>query len=231
MNTTNLHIYFVLDRSGSMESMASDVVGGFNGFLAEQQADWPDALMTLIQFDSNDPHEVLAEAVPIAEVRRLSRDSFAPRGGTPLYDAMGHAITDATIRIEQRRAARQPDESILFVTFTDGEENQSVQYRREQLFDLVKKHEQEGWTFVYLGADQDAYAEGGRVGFSASSTQNFKGDAQGSRAAFLSLSSSVSRRRGKMRSGESFDHTDLFEGDKAAEADLEKRSPTNPERS
>jgi Mg-chelatase subunit ChlD len=223
MNTTNLHIYFVLDRSGSMESMANDVVGGFNGFLAAQQSDGPDALMTLVQFDSNDPHEVLADAVLIANVPPLTRESFVPRGGTPLYDAMGHAITDATIRIEQRRSAREPDESILFVTFTDGEENRSVEYRREQLFDLVKKHEQEGWTFAYLGANQDAYAESGRVGFSASSTQNFKGDAQGSREAFANLSLSVSSRRSKMRSGESFDHTDLFEGHKSAEADLEKR--------
>ena len=148
MTTTDLHIYFVLDRSGSMESMASDVVGGFNGFLADQQSDGADALMTLIQFDSNDSHEVLADALPIAKVPPLTRESFAPRGGTPLYDAMGHAITDATIRIERRRAAGEPEESILFVTFTDGEENQSIEYRREQLFDLVKKHEQEGWTFA-----------------------------------------------------------------------------------
>jgi Mg-chelatase subunit ChlD len=228
MNTTNLHIYFVLDRSGSMESMAADVVGGFNGFLADQRSDGADALMTLIQFDSNDSHEVLADALSIAQVPPLTRASFAPRGGTPLYDAMGHAITDATIRIERRRAAGEPEESILFVTFTDGEENQSCEYRRGQLFDLVKKHEKEGWTFVYLGANQDSYAEGGRVGFSAMNTQNFRGDARGSREAFLSLSSSVSRRRGKMRSGESFDHTDLFEGDKSAESDLEKRSPKPP---
>jgi uncharacterized protein YegL len=228
MTTTNLHIYFVLDRSGSMESMAADVVGGFNGFLADQRSDGADALMTLIQFDSNDSHEVLADALSIAQVPPLTRASFAPRGDTPLYDAMGHAITDATIRIERRRAAGEPEESILFVTFTDGEENQSCEYRRGQLFDLVKKHEKEGWTFVYLGANQDSYAEGGRVGFSAMNTQNFRGDARGSREAFLSLSSSVSRRRGKMRSGESFDHTDLFEGDKSAESDLEKRSPKPP---
>ncbi len=230
MPTTNLHIYFVLDRSGSMESMASDVVGGFNGFLADQQSDGTDALMTLIQFDSNDPHEVLADALPIAKVRSLTRESFAPRGGTPLYDAMGHAITDATIRTEKRQEVGEPQESILFVTFTDGEENQSVEYRREQLFDLVKKHEKEGWTFAYLGANQDSYAEGGQVGFSASSIQNFKGDAHGSRAAFSSLSGSVTRRRAMMRLGESFDHTDLFEGDKGAEADLQTRSSKPPSR-
>jgi hypothetical protein len=137
---------------------------------------------------------------------------------------MGHAITDATIRIEKRRAAGESAESILFVTFTDGEENQSVEYSREQLFDLVKKHEQEGWTFAYLGANQDSYAEGGHAGFSAASIQNFKGDSQGSREAFASLSRSVSQRRYRMRFGESFDHADLFEGDKSAEADLKERS-------
>jgi hypothetical protein len=116
------------------------------------------------------------------------------------------------------------------VTFTDGEENQSVEYRREQLFDLVKKHEKEGWTFAYMGANQDSYAEGGRVGFSASSIQNYKADSLGSREAFASLSRSVSRRRAMVRSGASFDHTDLFEDDKSAEADLQKRSSKPPRR-
>ena len=80
------------------------------------------------------------------------------------------------------------------------------------------------WIRAYLGANQDSYAEGGRVGFSAANVQNLKGDSQGSRHAFASLSSSVSSRRGKMRSGESVDPTDLFEGDKSAEADLKRRS-------
>ena len=83
-----LHIYFLLDRSGSMESMADDVVGGFNGFLATQQADGHDAVLTLVQFDSQDPHEVLVDAVPIAEVRPLDPARFQPRGAprftTPL---------------------------------------------------------------------------------------------------------------------------------------------------
>ena len=47
-----VHIYFVLDRSGSMQSIAPDVIGGFNAFLAAQQADGSDALLTLVQFDS-----------------------------------------------------------------------------------------------------------------------------------------------------------------------------------
>jgi Mg-chelatase subunit ChlD len=217
-DTTNLHIYFVLDRSGSMESIASDVVGGFNAFLADQQADGADAVMTLVQFDSHDPHEVLAEALPIADVARLTSATFAPRGGTPLYDAMGHTIADATIHAEGRRSTGEPDEEILFVTFTDGQENQSREYNRATLFELVKKREEKGWTFVYLGANQDSYEEGGRIGYSAGNTQNFTASPLGTEVAFASLSRSVGTRRAKMRRGEAYDKGDLFEGDKPAEA-------------
>ena len=223
MTATNLHIYFVLDRSGSMASMASDVIGGFNSFLTTQKADGRDALMTLIQFDSEDSHEIVAAGVPLAEMVDLTPTTFVPRGGTPLYDAMGHAIADATIREEQRRSAKLPAEEILFVTFSDGEENQSVEYDRTKIFNLVQKRSDQGWSFAFLGANQDAYGESGAIGYSAGSTQNFAPDAQGTAAVFNSLSSSVARRRDKIRKGEAYLKADLFEGDKEAEDDLRRR--------
>jgi Mg-chelatase subunit ChlD len=213
----NLHIYFVLDRSGSMESIATDVIGGFNAFVTDQQADGADALMTLVQFDSQDAHEVLADAASITEVPRLTSGTFVPRAGTPLYDAMGHTIADATIRAEARQNAGEPEEEILFVTFTDGQENQSREYDRAKLFDLVKKREDIGWTFVYLGANQDSYEEGGHIGYAAGNTQNFAATAPGAQAAFSSLSASVAKRRARIRGGEYYDKSDLFEGDKPAE--------------
>lgn len=219
----NLHIYFVLDRSGSMQAMTSDVIGGFNSFLATQRADGSDALMSLIQFDSQDAHEVLADSLPISAVPDLSPATFVPRGGTPLYDAMGHTIADATIRIEQRRTQGKNPEEILFVTFTDGEENSSSEYDRAGLFELVKKREADGWTFAYLGANQDSYEEGQKVGYSAGNVQNFAPDGAGSRAVFDSLSASVVRRRDKIRTGQEYDKADLFEGDKGAEKDLANR--------
>jgi hypothetical protein len=146
--TSPLHICFLLDRSGSMHSIANDVVGGFNGFLAAQQADGADALMTLVQFDSQDPHEVLVDAAAIGEVRPLTTATFQPRGGTPLYDAMGRTIADATIRSERLGADDGAREEILFVTFTDGEENQSVEYTRDMVLELIGKREADGWTFA-----------------------------------------------------------------------------------
>ena len=226
----NLHIFFLLDRSGSMEPMADDVVGGFNGFLAAQQAEGHDALMTLVQFDSQDPHEVLVNARPIAEVRPLDRARFHPRGGTPLYDAIGHLIADATIRAEKTAIDGGAAEEVLFVTFTDGMENQSTEYTQAQVFGLISKRQELGWTFAYLWANQDSYAEGANIGYAAGSTQNFAPDGAGAAAAFASLAPAVSRHRAKIRSGEAYDPKDLFEGDKGAEAYLLDRTHDSPKR-
>jgi hypothetical protein len=222
-----LHIYFLLDRSGAMHQIASDVIGGFNGFLAAQQAEGKDAVMTLVQFDSQDPHEVLTDSTPLSAVRPLTSQTFQPRGGTPLYDAMGHTIADATIRAERLLASNQPAEEIQFVTFTDGMENQSVEYTRDKILQLIAKREADGWAFAYLGSNHDSYAEGGKIGHSPGSIQNYAPDAAGSAAAFSSLSGAMSRRRQKMRTGESYDKKNLFENDKTAEDDLRKRQPSS----
>jgi hypothetical protein len=100
----------------------------------------------------------------------------------------------------------------------------SREYSRAKIFELIKNREEQGWSFAYLGANQDAYAEGGRIGYSAASSQNFRADAAGTAAVFASSSAAILRRRSKIRSGETYDPADLFEGDKAAEADLERRS-------
>ena len=219
-----LHIYFLLDRSGSMESMASDVIGGFNTFLAAQSADGVDAVMTLVQFDSENSHEVLANAAALREVSRLDASNFLPRGGTPLYDAIGHLVADAAIRSEVRVGERVSTEDILFVIFTDGEENQSVEYTRQNIFDLISRKEQTGWTFVFMGANQDVYAESDRIGIKAGNTQAFRADRVGSATAFDSVNKAVLSRRSKLRSNQALDNADFFEGDKDAERDLNERS-------
>lgn len=206
-----------------MQSMASDVIGGFNTFLREQAADGDDALMTLIQFDSTDAHEVLAKSVPITEMKPLSSEDFIPRGSTPLYDAIGHAIGDATIRQEAIKSDVDTIEEVIFVVYTDGEENQSREYSQEKIFELIKKRQESGWTFVFLGADQDAYQAGGRIGLSVGNTQNFAADGEGNASAFSGLSKSMVRERGKMRTNQVRNKADFFENDKDAEVDLANR--------
>ncbi|MCX6507760.1 MAG: VWA domain-containing protein [Actinobacteria bacterium] len=221
--TPNLHIYFVLDRSGSMQSIANDVIGGFNAYLKQQQADGNDAVMTLIQFDSQDRHEVIAAAQPIGKIKPLSKAVFVPRGGTPLYDAMGQVLNEAISREAQLVGAEKPAESIVFVTFTDGEENDSREFSGETVLNLVKGKEKDGWTFVYMGANQDAYATGGEMGVSQMNSSNFIADKQGTKLAFEDLARSTSKRRTKLRTGEVFASGAFFEEGKTADQDAGER--------
>ncbi len=223
MTTTTTHLYFLLDRSGSMASMAGDVIGGFNGFLANQRAGGDDARMTLVQFDSQDPFEVLTDARRLTKVRDLTPATFVPRGGTPLLDATGELITRASVRAEQRQALGKAPENILVVTFTDGEENASRRFTQADLVRLVAAKEAAGWTFVFLGAGLDAYAESGTIGYGSGSVQAFAPDAQGAGLAFASLDRAATEHRRKVRRAEPVDPRDFFEGDKPAETDRKHR--------
>jgi Mg-chelatase subunit ChlD len=218
-----VHLYVLLDRSGSMASMAEQVVAGFNRLLAEQQADGHDARMTLVQFDDADPLEVIADAVPIAEVVPLTHAVFEPRGMTPLLDATGRLIGRASGRAADLATIGRPPEEVLFVTITDGEENASLEFNHRQVVDLVRAKERQGWTFVFVGAGLDAYSEASGLGYDARSVQSFTPDGAGADLAFASLSAKTRDRRGKVRRGEAFERADFFEGDKPAEADRGQR--------
>jgi len=81
------HIYILLDRSGSMSSIANDVIGGFNHLISEQKKNGPDAKVTFVQFDSQDPQHVVVAGAPISEITDLTSETYIPRGSTPLLDA------------------------------------------------------------------------------------------------------------------------------------------------
>jgi Mg-chelatase subunit ChlD len=221
--TPDVHIYILLDRSGSMQSIASDVVGGFNHFVKEQQEDGSDSVITVVQFDSGDPQEVIADAVPIADMVPLTSHSFTPRGSTPLLDATGQLMARATARVAQRTGAGLPAEEILFVSITDGHENCSREQTLASIKQLVDAHSAAGWTFVFLSAALDVYGEASSMGMDQRSTQSWAADSEGTGSAFHSLSASTRSHRRKVRSSEFFDKGDFFEGDKPAEEDRTDR--------
>ena len=159
-------IWFLLDRSGSMESMAEAVVGGCNYFFSEQRSVSGKAKVTLVQFDSEDPHEVLLDGVDVASVVPLRAHEFQPRGGTPLLDA-------TAMLLDKAEACGGAPTDNLVVVFTDGAENASHRWTRERLFRRITKMKKRGWTFVFLGANQDSYAEAGALGVRAGSISNF----------------------------------------------------------
>ena len=223
-NPTTVHVHFLLDRSGSMSAMAPDVIGGFNAFLANQQAQPGRSRMTLVQFDSGDPFEVLTDGLALHRVRPLSERTFQPRGGTPLWDAVGELITRASVRQQQRRALGKAAEETLVAVYTDGEENQSVRFDGGTIRRLIEAKKEEGWTFVFLGAGLDAYAEGGRIGVGVGSTQSFAPDGAGARLAFHDLDLSLRTFRASAPAARQAMKEDFFaERGKAAEDDRRRR--------
>lgn len=203
MNTSVTHIYFLLDRSGSMARIADEVVEGFNLFLGDQQREGPDARMTLVQFDTNEPFELITDGVPVREMVPLDHDHFQPRGGTPLLDALGKLVGHADNRARRLQAAHAPSEDIVVAVFTDGLENSSVEFTRKQIVEMITTHETErDWVFAYLGADQDAIAEGQSIGVKAANTMQWDADELGTMAAMSAMSASTTTRRRAMRSGQ-----------------------------
>ena len=192
-----VHISVVLDRSGSMAAIADDIVGGCNEYLGRQQQEPGEARLTLVQFDGQDPFEVLVDGLDIKKVRPLSRESYRPRGNTPLFDAVGRMIGRIDSDVAHRRQHGLVAEDQVVVVITDGLENASREHDRASIFALVEQHRREGWVFVFLGADQDAYAEGTRMGVAGTNSATWVKSAPGVRKMYRDLEYSTSEHRRK----------------------------------
>ena len=193
MNGNLTDITVVLDRSGSMASVAKDVVGGFNKFVEEQKKAKGSATFTLIQFDTE--YEFVHRSVDIQKVSKLE---FQPRGCTALLDAMGEAIVDTGERLKNMRECDRPSK-VIFVIITDGQENASKEYKKYQINEMIKlQREVYGWEFVFLAANQDAIGEAHSLGISANTAMNYKHSSHGYDVIFCSVSSNLSAlRRGE----------------------------------
>lgn len=195
-----VEIICVLDESGSMMSTKADAIGGYNAFLAEQRKLPGKAYMTLALFNSHGTYHNLCESLPVKDAPKLSESTYQPGGSTALLDAVGRAITEARARIA-RVSARQKPSKVVCCIVTDGGENDSREFTRAAVNALTAQAEKEGWEFIYLGANQNAYAEAGALGIRASNVANAAVGGMGMATAFktASLYSTASRAfHGKM---------------------------------
>jgi len=166
------HIAVLLDRSGSMGDIKDDAIGGFNCFLKEQKAAGANATLTLVQFDTEST-DVVHESMPILEVPDLNHQTFQPRGGTPLLDALGQTIDSTGRALAAIPEANRPNK-VVFVVITDGQENSSHQHTKASVKEIIdRQSSQYNWQFVFLGANQDAFDEAGAVGIAMGNAANF----------------------------------------------------------
>jgi hypothetical protein len=182
-------INIVLDRSGSMEVVRTDTIGGFNTFLQSQKEAPGEATLTLAQFD--DQYEIVYGGKNIQDVPPLTAKTFVPRGSTALLDAIGRTINATGSRLEAMPEDERPGR-VLFVILTDGQENASREFKKDQINKMIEDQTDiYQWDFVFLGANQDAIQEGSGMGFMAGNSMTYSVSASGVSAAYSSLSMSA----------------------------------------
>ncbi|HLV88978.1 MAG TPA: vWA domain-containing protein [Candidatus Sulfotelmatobacter sp.] len=145
----------ILDKSGSMCSKVDDVIGGFNLYLDELAKEpTVDYGFSLTLFDT--VVEMRYKNVALAKVAKLDAENYLPGGNTALFDAVGNTVQ--TVKTDGF-------DKVITVIMTDGEENSSREWTMQGVRDLIAKKEGAGnWTFVFLGANLDAFAQGASLG-------------------------------------------------------------------
>lgn len=169
------HIICILDRSGSMSTIMSDSIGGFNAFLKKQKELPDEATITVALFD--DQYDLLYDNIDIKKAEELTSAVWFPRGMTALYDAIGKTINSEKRNFE--KLGSEAPAKVLCVIVTDGEENASREYKLNDIKKLIKKCENDDWNFMYLAANQDAFAVGSGFGISAGNTFNYTATSAG----------------------------------------------------
>lgn len=156
MQKTQVFNVIILDRSGSMGCIRRAAVDGFNETLAgikkaqEKFEKTQEHFVTLVAFCCCET-EYIFDKVPVAEARPLSLEDYRPCCGTPLYDAMGFTLTQM-----QKHMAALTDAVVVVTIITDGMENSSREYTGSAIRRLVSELREDGWTFTYMGANQDS---------------------------------------------------------------------------
>lgn len=190
-NKNLCEIIVLLDRSGSMATVANDTVGGFGVFIEEQKKIPGDCVLTLVQFDS-DSIETVHEAKQIKDIPTLV---FVPRGGTPLLDAIGQTIVKTGKRFADMPEEKRPGK-VIFQIITDGEENASREFDLAKVKALITEQTDKWkWEFGYIGANVDAFDEAGKMGIRAAGVASMSMDGDHYPETYRSMAASTGRSR------------------------------------
>lgn len=183
-------LVFILDRSGSMQGVEADTIGGFNSILNKQKKEPGEALVSTVLFD--DRVEVLHDRVRAERVKPITDREYYVRGCTALLDAVGGAIHHIG-NIHKYARPEDVPEHTLFIITTDGMENASHCYSAHQVRQMIRRQKKKyGWEFLFLGANIDAVETAGHLGIDADRAVNYHCDSEGTRLNYQVLTQAVS---------------------------------------
>jgi uncharacterized protein YegL len=144
----------ILDESGSMQSIKESVIRGFNETIQSIQRTaemYPEQeqFITLVTFNGQGIKTLLSNQ-PVTSLKQLNGALYSPNHDTPLYDAMGMALTRLQTQLELLE-----NHYVLVTIFTDGQENASKEWNNQAIKSLVESLRAKDWTFTYIGANHD----------------------------------------------------------------------------
>ena len=173
----------ILDKSGSMSTIAQAAISGFNETVGgirsaqERYKDTQEHYISLFVFCNCDKSYIY-ENVPVEEVKELTSKEYRPCCCTPLYDAMGISLNQLLSKIQSDKNA-----TAVVTVITDGMENASREYSGKAIKALVDKlKDEEGWNFAYIGTNQDVEAVAASI--SIQNTMSFQDNSAGMSAAW-----------------------------------------------
>lgn len=186
-NFTSINV--VIDKSGSMGSLAKDTIGSFNAFLKEQKDVPGEAAFTLCAF--NHDYTLVHDFIKLASVPDLDATSYRTGGNTALLDALGSTINSVGQKLAAMPEEERPSK-VIFLVITDGEENSSHKFTKEQIKSMVE-HQRDAykWEFVFIGANIDAFHEGQAYGFTGQNSVSYNATKGGTHQLYSSVSSNL----------------------------------------
>lgn len=201
MKNNITEIVFILDRSGSMEGLEADTIGGFNSMIRKQKEQEGKALISTFVF--NHYSERLHDREDIQKVRPLTAADYEVGGSTALLDTIGDVLTHIGNIHKYVRKEDVPAKTLVVIT-TDGMENASHRYSAKQIRQMIHRQQSEyGWEFLFLGANIDAVETAGNFGIDKDHAVDYHCDEIGTRLNYEVLSDVVAsvRSRGKIAPG------------------------------
>ena len=190
-------IICIVDRSGSMRTIKDDTIEGFNSFIDNQKKEPGAARLSFILF--NHSYQQVYNVHPIKQVEPLTAAIFKPFGTTALYDAIGRTIHDTEKRFKLMSKANRPD-LVIVAILTDGLENASKDYNNKLVAEMIRHQQEEhNWKFIFLAANQDAFATARRLAINPSGARFFRTTSRGTREVLSDLNGMVSDERKSQR--------------------------------
>jgi len=170
-----VHNLIILDESGSMESIKSSIIQGFNEIVQTVkgiQKAYPEQehFISFVTFNGI-AIKVLHFNEPVENLQLIDENRYLPDASTPLFDAMGFSFAKLKQIVEPLS-----DYNVLVTVLTDGEENASKEYSGKAIKKMIDELKLQRWTFTYIGAEHDV--EKFAASISITNTMNFsKNDA------------------------------------------------------